>query len=459
MSTFAPCNSGSGPYGDAAVRARMVDFLGGPPLDHATALFVVGRGLSDGMETGPLAPGELTALLDRGFEVSRSLWDRRSLVVDLDMEYVNFDFPGEAYLNPERSFGLQRPVVRAVRHLLAEHGIRPLHVLTGRGHHFLWQVDMRSLAFRRLSRLGRVPDSLHHRYARPHPPGAMAVPFEVGRAFAGLGLVMEHLGHRIRDLAEPESAIPVELAELSTNRPARGRELVVVDLSEYGDGLSLRHVAIPFTRYLKPYRNRGVVGAHVSRWVPMTWVIPSPDGPEPEALGVMRSETRVVQLARSARTEIPDQASGMADLVASYEASPLARAHDLFYSAEHDPPTQWHRTYDRTSLESLPPCARRILERPNDLLLRPGGILKVVRALLDLGWHPRHIAGLVRSKYERDHGWGFRWFRDDASARADYYVRLFFGMIALGRSPRDELHCPAGLAPEECRSAGCGPPA
>ena len=29
----------------------------------------------------------------------------------------------------------------------------------------------------------------------------------------------------------------------------------------------------------------------------------------------------------------------------------------------------------------------------------------LVRVMLALGWHPRHIAGLVCSKYQRDFGW------------------------------------------------------
>jgi hypothetical protein len=37
--------------------------------------------------------------LDDNLELARSLWDRDSLLVDLDIEYVNFDFPAEPYLD------------------------------------------------------------------------------------------------------------------------------------------------------------------------------------------------------------------------------------------------------------------------------------------------------------------------------------------------------------------------
>jgi hypothetical protein len=440
---------------DPTVRTRMAEYLGGPPLEAASAVFVLGRRDSREQDTGPRPPTELGALLDGGFEVCRSLWDRRALLAHLDIEYVNFDFPGEPYLEPERSFGLQRPVVRAVRHLLDLHGIPALHLLSGRGHHFVWTVGRDTPAFRRLAELGRPPESLLLRYARPHPPRGEVVEPELGLAFAGLGLVMEHLGHAVRDLAEPESAIPVELAEIPAGRPVRGREVVVIDLSEYGDALHQRHVTIPFSAYLKPYQQRKLLGEAVARGTPMRWVIPRPEGSEPDALRMMRDHERVLMLARGARAVIPSAEEGTERLVDAYLESPLRRFHEHFYSSEHDRPDTWHRTYDRTAPERLPPCARRVLERPNDLLLQPAGILKVVRALGEDDWHPRHVAGLVRSRYERDHGWGRRWYRDDASARADYYVRLLAGMIALGRAPRDELHCPAGLAPELCRAAGC----
>jgi hypothetical protein len=137
--------------------------------------------------------------------------------------------------------------------------------------------------------------------------------------------------------------------------------------------------------------------------------------------------------------------------------SRLAKYHEFFYSSEHDPPEVWPHTYDRTPLEALPPCARRILEEPNEWLLKPAGIQHVVRVLLAVGWHPRHIAGLIRSKYERDFGWGRLWYTYDAATRADFYVRLFSGLCSVGpdtlvdlncRSTQEKGYCPAGFCDE-----------
>ena len=450
----APHERSGSPYGDTKVRERMAEFLGGRAWPWATAVSVAGRGTNPDLGIPPSLPAEeLDTLLETDQEVVRSLWDRSGLLVDLDIEYVNFDFAGEPYLAPERSFGLQRPVVRAVREVLAAFGIPALHLLSGRGHHFLWNVDRASEAYRRLVELGQPPPSLMGRYRMPHPPAGAAVDPDLGRAFAGLGLVVEYLGHRIRDLAAPESAIPVELGEIETSRETRGREIVAIDLSAYADPLPSRHVIVPFSRYLKPYRNRASIGEPVLRTLGDIFILPHPGGLEPVALRLMREPQGVLEVARTTRARIPEAGlapgqgngssppsspcrfPGMVGLIEAYRRSPLARVHEEFYADEHDPPDIWHRTYDRTPVRDLPAPARAALARPNDLLLKPRMIYEVVRSLLTMGWHPRHVAGLIRSRYERPHGWGDRWYRDDAWSRADHYTRLFTGMLALDRGP------------------------
>ena len=67
------------------------------------------------------------------------------------------------------------------------------------------------------------------------------------------------------------------------------------------------------------------------------------------------------------------------------------------------------------------------MRHPNDLLLRPVGMKSVTQALMQRGWHPRHIAGLIRSKFERDYGWGEEWKDYSPALRADYYTRIFAG--------------------------------
>ena len=111
-------------------------------------------------------PHELDYFLTQGIDVSRSLWDKRWLIAHLDLEYVNFDFPAEPYLDPDRSFLLQRPAELAIQKILLEQGISPLHVLSGRGHHFTWGISRDSTAFGKLVQIGHLP--LHLERSMPN---------------------------------------------------------------------------------------------------------------------------------------------------------------------------------------------------------------------------------------------------------------------------------------------------
>jgi hypothetical protein len=62
----------------------------------------------------------------------------------------------------------------------------------------------------------------------------------------------------------------------------------------------------------------------------------------------------------------------------------------------------------------------------------------------------------VRSKLERDHGWqlGLHFF--DASVRAELYVRLFAGLVAVGTDPLIDLNCVSASEKSICPGGGCG---
>lgn len=432
----------------------MLEFLGGSSLENATSVYITGEDSSPDVWFTPRPLGDLWRCLDEGFDVGRSLWDRRSLVAHLDIEYVNFDFPAAPYIDPVRAFDLQRPVVDAVQEVLLAYGIAPLHVLTGRGHHFVWRIDRHSIAFESLAKFGRLPASLRARNAQPQPPNGETVEPKLGAAFAGLGQVLEYVAHRVLQRSATECEIPVMFTAVEAGGNGRGREVISIDLSEYGDPLHTRGMRIPFSAYLKPQQQRWKLGDVVDQ-IPPLFLIPLHEMDERQGLLAMRDIGQVVEIAQQASVQIPDQSAGSESLVSAYTASRLADWHEFFYSQEHDPCERWAATYDCTPLESLPVCARVILEQPNELLLKPAAIQHIVRILLAVGWHPRHIAGLIRSKYERDYGWGDKWFLYDASARADFYTRLFAGLIATGLDDLVDLNCRSCQEKRYCPAHQC----
>lgn len=440
---------------DRHVCARVAEFLGGDCPDNLTSHFITANDHL-GANSRRRSPAELFHCMEQGMEICRSLWDRDSLLAHLDVEYVNFDFPGEVYLNPDRIFALQAPVIATIEKLLTEYGIAPLHILSGRGHHFVWKVPQISDVFEKLVTLGGgEPSALQVGVKSHSSDGAPIPPPRLTEAFAGLGLVMELLAHEIKELSAPHCDLPVELTALEVGPSACGREMISIDISEYGDPLQTRLIRVPFSVYLKPWQQRELIGCDLVRSLSPIYFIPLHDMPLAQGIHVMRDQQLVMELADHVTARIPDQPHGTTSLVAKYEASSLRLFHLWFYSLPHSPPGGDLNSYDDTPLDPLPPCARLILAAPNDLLLRPSGMRLITRALLSLGWHPRHIAGLIRSKFEHDYGWGDQWMSYDPAMRADFYTRLFAGLFVTRRDDLVDFNCYSSNEEGTCPLTHC----
>ncbi|HET9298922.1 MAG TPA: hypothetical protein VFO11_03190 [Candidatus Polarisedimenticolaceae bacterium] len=425
----------------------MTEFLGSSgDLRQATAVYVHAMGPTSLDEGGPGPPSELPRWLVLGWDVSRSLWDRRAALLDLDLEYVHFDAPLAVWLGSDRPFRAQAPLVAVLQSLLEAHGIAALHVLSGRGHHFLWSVPVESAAFLGLAGLGR--DGAEVGSEVPFAPWAGRPDRERESAFVGTGMVLEFLAQTAIRRCIP-GEIPLELTAVEPGSGAAGREIVSLDLSEYGDPLETRRVRVPFGPYLKAHRQ---APPGLAPLLPSLHAIPWRGALE-DGLAAMRRPEAVAALAARESAAIPSAPEGTARLLDSYRSSSVGAAHRFFYAQPMHPPEAWSRTYDRTPLDVLPSCARRVLDDRDGALLTPAGIQLVVRVLLSLGWHPRHVAGLIRSRWERSPGAAREWSVYSPARRADFYVRLFTSIFVTGldelvsfncRSQAERGGCPSG---------------
>lgn len=440
-------------YAEPAVRARILEFLGVTAGGQPTARFVTTGTGPLGRPFSPLPLDDLWAAVGHDLELARSLWDRNGLLAHLDIEYVHFDRPWEVFTDPTRAFALQQPVVDAVDERLAHAGIAALHVLTGRGHHWSWQISRQSEAFAVLSDLARPALLSCAAYGERPPPAGDVVGVQTGGAYHGLGMVLEGFGHDILRAVETTTEVPVQLTAVTVGPGPRGREIISIDLSAFGDPLTTRTARVPFTAYLKGWR----MGRHTSPPCPIPPLVAVPlqaGVPLAEALDARRPE-RAAAWAAHTTTAPPDGSAGMLRLTQAYRPSRLATFHRWYYATEPEPAARWPETYDHVDVASLPPCVGQVLQQPNDLILHPAALQHVVRTLLTLGWHPRHIAGLVQSKLERDHGWqlGLHFF--DAAVRADFYVRLFAGLALVGTDPLIDFNCISAREKSLCPGVGC----
>lgn len=439
-------------YRSPSVRARMHEFLGASAGREPTAMYVTAsNGGSD--FAAPSPPSMLSDYLDAGLEVDRSLWDRDSLLVDVDIEYTNFDHPAAAWANPERAFGLQTPVMDAAIAILARAGLDPLILVSGRGFHLLWSVARNSPVFARLARPGRVPPSLEARYFQVISPSGAGIETSLGRAYAGLGLVIEFLGHGVLKASAKACPIPVQMTAIEVGPGPCGREIVSFDLSEYGDPLHCRHIRLPFSAYLKPRQLEWALGeAGVRRLLPI-FEIPLAGMTMREAIEVSRDPDAAVRLSRRVCASIPDRSGPMEALVDAYEASELAAFHNEFYR-EFWQPVSLEQTFQ--TIPGAPPCLSWLLDHPNDWLLRPAALQFVARILTALDWTPGAIAGLIGACYGRDSVWGGQWERLDPVSRAIFYTRLFTGMLATGIDRAIDLNCVSHREKGYCMIADCG---
>lgn len=430
-------------YTDASVRQRLVEFLGGDTLEHATAVFVTH---TDGHRYNRRKlhpPGELNWFLERGMDIARSLADNESYLLHLDVEYVNFDAPAEAYVDPWRCFELQEPVVRGIETLLLGWGIRPLHVVTGQGHHFVWRIRRQGELAARLRALNPAPELVGECLRRLPPCLAGGIEPADQAFFAALALVIEYLAFRIKTLAAPHCAIPLEITAVHVGPAATARrEMISLDISEYGDPLHTRMIRMPFTNYLKPWSTGLARRLGLEEEIPRMLTIPLHEMDIWQAIKVRQVEAEVRELAGRACVRIPLQEAGTERLLDEYLSSRLRRLHAHYYSTCHDARERWPVTYGATPLDTLPACVRHVLQHPNDWLLKPAGMQLVTRGLLAAGWHPRHIAGLIRSKFEEAaYGWGMDWMDYEPATRADFYVRLFACLHLSGIDQLVDFNC------------------
>jgi hypothetical protein len=173
-----------------------------------------------------------------------------------------------------------------------------------------------------------------------------------------------------------------------------------------------------------------------------------------ELLATRADPAAAAGLAEGMRARIPD-ADEAAEWVRAYEDSALARFHRLFDAAAPSP-SRAMESYAALAPAALPKCVRLALASPNPALLVPTALRAVTLVLWSRGWHPRRVADLVRARYESGPGWGDLWQRYEPAARADFYVRLFAGLVVDGLDEASDFTCASQQRRGGCPGGECG---
>lgn len=437
-------------YDSDVVRARLAEYCGGTlPSNAFSAKGLAGFGgarfLSE-PDGAPVAqPGvPLGQLLDEGADVCRSLADDGGTLLHLDLDYVNPEEPGIAWRRPGEVFPLLEPLYDAVRGTLDELGAHALALMTPRGYHFVARAPLGGSLQQALVELGGPSAGLKESSAVRC--GGKERESLFGRAHEGAGRLLELLAHRVQGRARGLLPFPVTLSDVPSKE---GGPVACLDLSAYGDPLFCRYVRCAFSSNQKS----GMWGLAPER--PFVIVLPRRSRPLAELLAVREDPARAERMAAESSARVPDLGDGAMRWVEEYRASRLAAFHAAFDRGPHVDPALWPFTWDRLELDELPDCVRLPIASPNPLLLDPRWLRTVALVLWSRGWHPRSIAGLVRSRYEKDFGWGAYWSRYHAATRAEFYVRLFCGALAVAGDEL-ELDCAVQQQRRACSRASCG---
>lgn len=389
----------------------------------------------------------LAWLLDNGLDLFRSIWDKTNTLGILDVEYFSKQYPGAAYAEPESIYSKLEPFHNCLMNVFFHFGFNPLVIATGQGYHYVFRVHNSSHVAEKLLEFGHVEDTTLAKYLYPQDKRDRIVSLEEGKRFDAMGKLLEYIVHiAIQNKDNFDVYLPVTIGDIAVGNNLQ--EAINVDLSCYANPLFMRDIRLPFSTHQKHKMYPRKVGKYISENIPVQIAIPryTPCNGNQLSLEELFKNRRHFQnsanYAGAITTEIPECSYGVENLIENYKSSELYRFHRYFDYSPNEDPSNWKWTYDRFDLQFLPPCIANILEHPNPYLLQPTQIQTLVRTLFSKGWwEPKHVAGLIRSKYERDYGWEINWLHYDANMWACVWTRFYAGLIADGTDQKTDFNC------------------
>ena len=449
-------------YRSPAVRERILDFCGGsdPSCEYWVGFgeTLVRRGYLRPIRVVETWDG-LQELMADALDLNRSVWDRGATLAVWDVEYFNLDTWDGLYRNQNEYFGLMEPTYRAIENLFRSYSLPHLNDSTASGYHFVSRIPFSSPVHARLERIGTLERSLLDKYA--FVPGGdnkrkRAVSERDGRGYSAVGRLTEFLCHRVIEKAREKSELSITISDTARGRGPRGREGMNLDITQYGDPLFMRTIRTSFSTHQKHKVYVGKVSLETARALPFFAAVPRGRLSYRDLFEIRRDLREAARYARTAQSSVPDGAAGWGKILDDYLASPLYAFHREFDSVEIDSPHRWGETYWKTDLGALPACGAGALRNPAWGLLVPTSIQTVCRVLMSRGWHPKHIGGLIYSHYTRNHDWGIDWTKYHAETRANFWARVYCGLIATGIDTLDDFNCVSHTEKGFCPSPWCG---
>ena len=450
-------------YKDINVQKRQLEYCGvqkelldlnddiSELIGHMTAEYLVGWGgdlkRKIGKEFQAVDNSKFNWILNNQLDPFRAVRDTKSTLGVLDVEYCSKKYPGDVYLDQNAAFWKIEPLYQCLKHIMFSYGIKPLTTATGQGYHLSFRVDKETAAHKSLESISHVEETLVGKYCHvPFGSKRKSPVFkEEAQGYDGMGRLMEYLFQQaIKKSNEFSVFLPITLGDVAVGNERM--ESLSIDLSAYANPIFMRDVRLPFGSHQK-HKFKKEIGLDAQR-IPIQVAVPryTPFNDNElkmhELFENRRHYRNCANYAATISTEIPECGEGVLKMISDYKKSKLYEFHQDYDKTKQELPEQWPRTYDKFELEKVPPCVSHALAHPNPHLLQPAQIQTVVRILTGKQWwHPKHVAGLIRSKYERNHGWEIDFNKYDANAWATIWTRMYSGLLATGLDQRTDQNC------------------
>ena len=375
-----------------------------------------------------------------GSDISRSHLDFAGVNLFIDVEYGNRLLPGEIFHQPLVAFEKLEGLRKSIRDFLEKKHIPYLELMTGQGYNYVSRIRRESASYASLAELGQrlkvLPWSAAKQLIQKEKKHGNIPLLADSLVFGALGRISEFMYSQVE---RAYGDLPIEPADIHEHD-----EIAILDTTQYGYLITNRSNRIAFSLHQKSLKK-----PEMRYYGPPISTI-TPQGLSLEQRVDIRSDTsdnyaKAAQLAGEARTTIPE--ADVSFLVTSYLMSQTYEQH------RHEADERLETTIGEEEIATLnalypemdptgvfwgvPPQpdwrtinaapishhARRVIDFPNDLLLKPRDIKHLASELRDHGIARSEIVSLIAFKYSENHGWNADLTRNDAMLRADYWLR------------------------------------
>lgn len=321
-------------------------------------------------------------------------------------------------------FNRLEPARKILEDALLSYGIPHTCIMTGRGYHFVTQVMGSSIFMDHLVDAGwKIEDSVKGMLDSNEMQDKLGfrMPHSAECAYKAITRLQQYLItkviRRIRHAGQR-----VEISD-------RGGDCVVLDNTSQLRTSHSGNVAVVASPYEKFYENGGRIMARLNRsHNRREWIFIN-DGHHKR-----RYMDSTLRYLKHCVGYIPEGSDGLSRLLWDYKQSSLFNhLHNPMDHVHPEPPHTWGYTYRAHDYHYLKQWGIDVWQWTHDRnpvqnLLNPEILNGFIFALDRHGWHPRHIAGLLRSIYEDSRfNWGGFFFADNAERHANGWVEIILG--------------------------------